>query len=125
MIECLGEDLRGFPIRFSTNFLNAFVSFRFHLQKITFLLAQNFGSFSRTLGPKPFRNLLPLADHSLVNPLAHALVVVDSFEPDIQQLDSEVGQFLGRFFENLRFHLRTAHGNRVKHTHVPRRIQQG
>jgi hypothetical protein len=59
------------------------------------------GGLAVTFRQEAFRDLPPLADHSIVDLRAHAFIVVDPLEPDIEQFHAKHSNLLGSLGKDL------------------------
>src|SRR5207248_5569772 len=92
-----------FSVGFAANLLHLAVSRGLDLVQVAFFLPGNAGRFAFAFGSKPGRNLPAFADHSLINAIEHVRIVIDALEPDVEQVDAELGQFPGGFRVDLVF----------------------
>ena len=80
---------RRLRIRHAADLLNLPIGLRLDLVQIANAIAADSGGLAITFRQKPFGDLPPLADHSIIDLGAHALIVVDPLEPDIEQFDAK------------------------------------
>src|SRR6185369_8872769 len=95
LVVSLRIDLGRFRVRHAADFLDLPVGLGLDLVQITHTITANSGGLAVTFRQVSFRDLPPLADHSVIDLRAHAYVVVDSLEPDIQQFDTKHPNLLG------------------------------
>ena len=94
-------DFGGFRVRHATDLLDLPVGFRLDLIQVTHTIAADSGGLAVTFRQEAFRDLPPFADHSIVDLRAHAFIVVDPLEPDIEQFDTKHSNLLGSLGKDL------------------------
>ena len=92
----LGINLGCLGVGFSADLLDLPISRSLNLVQVTFFLPGNSGCFAFAFRAKSGGDLLAFANHSLVNAIEHVRIVIDALEPDIEQIDAELGQLPSR-----------------------------
>src|SRR6266545_199745 len=97
----LGVDFGGLRVRHAADLLNLTVGFRLDLVEVAYTIAANSGGLAIAFRQEPLRDLPPFTDHAIVNLRAHAFIVVDPLEPDIEQFNAKHANLFGSLGEDL------------------------
>src|ERR1700730_1862255 len=101
LVISLRVDFGGFRVRHAADLLDLPIGFRLDLVQVAHTIAADSGGLAVTFRQEAFRDLPPLADHSIVDLWAHAFIVVDPLKSDIQQFDTKHSNLLGSLDEDL------------------------
>src|SRR5207244_11190148 len=71
--------------------------------------------FSFAFGAKPLRDLAALADHSLLDSTKNIVIVIHALEPDIEEINAELRQFLRALRFDFLFDFNSSVLNRREH----------
>src|SRR5690349_21574540 len=113
-------DFGRLRVRHAADLLDLPVGFGLDLVHVAQTTAADSGGLAVAFRQEAFRDLPPFADHPVVDLRTHAFVVVDPLEPDIEQLDAEHANLLGRLGEDLLLDLLASLLDRHKRPHVQR-----
>src|SRR4029077_3437091 len=72
-----------------------------NLVQVTHAIAADSGGLAVPFRQEAFRNLPPLADHAIVDLRAHAFIVIDPLESNIEQFDTKYANLLGSLGKDL------------------------
>src|SRR5260221_5949738 len=101
---CFRINLRRLRVRLAADALRFAVRGGLDFVQVAFLLPRDPRRFAVAFRAKELRDLLPLADHPLVNAREHFAVVIDALEPQVEQLDAKLRQLRRRGALDLRLH---------------------